>query len=167
MKNNGTTLGQHQKSTLKSINGDEAKSPNKTLKLTLKLSKSPPNTASKEDATDVPKQEQKRSVDNDEHEVEQDIAIPPAQKPNPTPTSHGRKPSIFGSSTMEDEQQQEQDDGELSEEEDDTGKTVLGRETGADRNKPVAIEEELTEYSDAEEADTHSMSNSNFPLSDV
>ncbi|KAJ9106292.1 hypothetical protein QFC21_001437 [Naganishia friedmannii] len=173
VKNNGTSAGPHQKTTSTSVNGDEAKSPNKTLKLTLKLSRSPPNATSKENATEVPKREDNGRGDNGNQEAEQNVDVLSAQKPNPTPTSHGRKPSIFGSNTMEEEQQQDQDDaepedGELSEDEDEAGKTEISRETGiANRNKPRANEEESTEYSDAEEAYAHSRSNFYIVLSDV
>jgi hypothetical protein len=159
--------------TSTSTNGDEAKSPNKTLKLTLKLSRSPPDATSKDDVTEMPKQEQKPRSDNDNQDAEQSVAVSSAQKSNPAPTSHGRKPSIFGSNTVEDEQQQEQDDvehedGDLSEDEDEpAGKTEVRRETAvASHNKPTAIEEESTEYSDAEEADAQSKSHSHVVLSE-
>ncbi|KAJ9124284.1 hypothetical protein QFC22_001084 [Naganishia vaughanmartiniae] len=162
-QNNGTSSGFHQHMASTSAHGNDARSPNKTLKLTLKLSRSPPNATSKENATELPEGEDKETGDIEDQKAEQGATVPSAQKSNPTLTSHGRKPSIFGSNTMEDEQQQEQDDGEqedgeLSEEEEDAGKNENSKAKGvADRIKPTTVEEESTGYSDAEaeEADSH------------
>ncbi|KAJ9109862.1 hypothetical protein QFC19_001841 [Naganishia cerealis] len=148
-KINGTTSSYHQNTTSGPTSGNEAKSPSKTLKLTLKLSMSPPNAARQEGSIEM-----LNGGDKDDQEAEGKQNIVPVKK-NPTPTSHGRKPSIFGSSTMEDEQQQDEaepEDGELSEEEEDAVKTEKKEETGvASGSKAVMVEEETAGDSEAEE----------------
>lgn len=142
--------------------GAEILSPNKTLKLTLKVAKSPPDPERQEEQdeyTDTNGQDQEQIGGTHNN---QDVEI---RKQPPTPTagtsaslpvsgSHHRKPSIFGTATVEEEEQQDEadpDDAELSDAGDEPAEKD-GQEIGEDNM--VLVDEERAEESEAGEGDT-------------
>lgn len=130
------------------MNGDPTLSPSKTLKLTLKVTKSPTNLADRAEAADT-----EHGEDNG---ADQSVFMksPPTSTNAAIPTpSHHRKPSIFGTATVEEDEQQDDEDpedGELSDAEDDAAeKDDAANEAG----EGAPTNEDKVEDSEAEDVD--------------
>lgn len=142
-------------------NGDETLSPSKTLKLTLKVTKSPGNSANRRKEHDAAQGEETEEGDYQNKVQDAPLAKSPpmptagVSATAPMPLSHNRKPSIFGTATLEEDEQQDEadpEDGELSEAGDDlAGKDEHENENGEGDN--AAMGDEKVEDSEAEEND--------------
>lgn len=162
---NGDPADRKDNGRVQVTDGAEILSPNKTLKLTLKVAKSPPDPEHKEEQdeyTDTNGQDQEQiggALDTQDVEIRKQPPTPTAvtNTPLPTSASHHRKPSIFGTATVEEDEQQDEadpDDAELSDAGDEPAeKDEL--ETGEDNM--ALMDEDRAEESEAGEADSAGM----------
>lgn len=145
-------------------NGEETLSPSKTLKLTLKVAKSPvrPEEREEEDthADMIAEDENENGTDTQQIEFRKQPPTPTPAASATLPTSaHHRKPSIFGTATVEEDEQQDEadlEDGELSEVGDGDEPAEKDEQENADDNM-VAAEEERAEDSEGEDVETSGM----------
>jgi hypothetical protein len=148
-----------------SSNGDETLSPSKTLKLTLKVAKSPVRPEEREgqethaDMTAQDEDETENDTQHIEFRKQPPTPTPAASATLPNSASHHRKPSIFGTATVEEDEQQDEadlEDGELSDVGDGDEPAEKDEQENADDNM-VAAEEEMIDESEAEEVETSGM----------
>lgn len=152
---NGTQKHANSKNVSTS-NGDPTLSPSKTLKLTLKVTKSPVNSAGatkKVDAAHGEDAESGQYVNNDQSVL---VKSPPTSTSAAIQTpSHHRKPSIFGTATMEEDEEQDEadpEDGELSDVGDDPAEKDEP-EQEADEGEGPPVNEEKADDSEVEDVD--------------
>lgn len=131
------------------MNGDPTLSPSKTLKLTLKVTKSPGKPADRRKADDT-----EHGDDAESQSVF--VKSPPTAMAAAIPTpSHHRKPSIFGTATVEEDEQQDEadpEDGELSDVGDEQAEKDDADNDMGEGDGPL-INEDKVEDSEGEDVD--------------
>lgn len=137
-------------------NGDPTLSPSKTLKLTLKVTKSPVNSADRRKEVDAPHGEDIESGEYANNAQSVFAKSPPTSTSAAIPTpSHHRKPSIFGTATLEEDEQQDEaepEDGDLSDAADDPAEKDEP-EHEADEGEGAPVNEEKADDSEVEDVD--------------
>lgn len=162
---NGTPADKQDGKKTLATNGEEILSPSKTLKLTLKVTKSPVRLEGHDDQHDGQDEyADVNGLDQDEIRHENNLQDIELRKQPPTPTSaagatipasasHHRKPSIFGTATLEEDEQQDEadaEDAELS----DVGDEPLEKDEQENGEDNMAmVDEERADESEAGEVD--------------